>query len=149
MSNKGMFKIPLFAILLILGQIRENSLIWSHHCIRKFSLIHLVILHQVREVIQKYPKKVILDFRKSRIRSLWDSNGPSYDKKPWIRPLSRRHHWKWHYRDVAQCFKVFRSMCLTLLSGLGNFSNSLFVLNAETRDAKYFWSTRIKVVLIF
>ena len=29
MSNKGMFKIPLFAILVILGQIRENSLIWS------------------------------------------------------------------------------------------------------------------------
>ena len=32
-----MFKIPLFAILLIFGQIRENSLIrssliWSHHC---------------------------------------------------------------------------------------------------------------------
>ena len=37
MSNKGMFGIPLFAILAILCQIRENSLIWSsliwsHHC---------------------------------------------------------------------------------------------------------------------
>ena len=37
MSNKGIFEIPLFAILAILCQIRENSLIWSsliwsHHC---------------------------------------------------------------------------------------------------------------------
>ena len=40
-SNKGMSKIPLFAIFRILGQIREfsliwSSLIWSHDC-RKFS----------------------------------------------------------------------------------------------------------------
>ena len=34
MTNKGMFEIPLFAILAIMGQIRENSLIWSHHCIQ-------------------------------------------------------------------------------------------------------------------
>ena len=27
-----MLKVPLFAILKILGQIRENSLIWSTHC---------------------------------------------------------------------------------------------------------------------
>ena len=32
MSNKGMFKIPLFVILVILGQIKENPLIWSYHC---------------------------------------------------------------------------------------------------------------------
>ena len=31
---KGKFEIPLFAILTILSQIRENSLIWSHHCSR-------------------------------------------------------------------------------------------------------------------
>ena len=34
-SNKGKFQIPLFAIFEILGQIRENSLIWSTHCIIK------------------------------------------------------------------------------------------------------------------
>ena len=34
-SNKGMSKIPLFAIFRTLGQIREFSLIWSHDCSEK------------------------------------------------------------------------------------------------------------------
>ena len=37
MSNKGIFEIPLFAILVILGKISESSPIWSHHCIRKLA----------------------------------------------------------------------------------------------------------------
>ena len=46
MSNKGIFKIPLFAILLIWGQIRENSLIWSsliwsHHCTSSGKIVGL------------------------------------------------------------------------------------------------------------
>ena len=36
--NKGLLKIPLFAILAISGQIRENSLIWSTHCNKNFEI---------------------------------------------------------------------------------------------------------------
>ena len=48
MSNKGIIKIPLFAILLILGQIRENSLIWSSliwslHCSATSTIIKVAV----------------------------------------------------------------------------------------------------------